>query len=234
MRSLPFLFVGISACLAASFGAVVFAEGVSTFPAGASIVFPARVDLKSDKVDAQGAHHGPWKSAVVLASLPRAVKRGELLTVVPLKADLAPVDLKVTSVEAQEATDLTEATWLTEAETTLPAFLDAKPDAGRAEEHPLEALVIYPKQSRARLLPPAAAAADLPPGPGHSPQTLWAAVDLDEDGKADAEVFRFCCNRPKRAWLKSPGPSTCKSNCENIYVRAKGGSWTLAHEQTDL
>jgi hypothetical protein len=221
---------GVGMCLLALPRPSHAAEAAASFPPGAPLVFPGEVSRKSDS----GVRHGPWKSAVASAGLPRAAKIGDLITVVPMSSALPAVDLKVTSVHFQEATDLTPATWLVEAETTLPAFLDAKPDAGRADEHPFEAVVVYPKTSRARLLPKKSVAKDLPPGRGHSPQTLWAVVDLDEDGAADVEVFRFCCNRPRHGWVAGAGPSPCDTNCEDIFLRPKGGTWTLAHESGEF
>jgi hypothetical protein len=179
---------------------------------------------------AHGERHGPWKSAVAIAPVPRpGIKRGDAITVLPLKPGLQAVDLKITSVEAQEATDLAQAAWLVEAETASEELLVAKPEPGRSDERPFEAVVIYPAQPHAHLLPSRAVATDLPKDRGCSSRTLWAAVDLGDDGKADAEIFRFCCERPSVTW-RSSGPTPCNSSCESIFVRSGAGPWRAVHQ----
>ena len=122
---------------------------------------------------------------------------------------------------------------LVNAETTrcsaLESFLTAAPDPGRRDDVPFEAIVIYPQRSQARLLPQQSVKRDLPKGTGASLRTLWSAVDLDGDGAADVEIFRFCCDRPSRA-SRSSGPSPCESDCENTYFRSKGRPWSLVNE----
>jgi hypothetical protein len=217
----------LGACCLASLAGGAGAESAATFPADSPVVFPGEISRKGD--GGRGAH-GPWKSAVAFAALPRrGVKVGETVTVIPMRAGLAPVDLKITSVEAQEATDLAQAAWLVEADTTLEEFLTAKPDPGRSDDHPLEAIVVYPARSHAHLVPARAAEKDLPKEPGCSPRTLFGAVDLDDDARADAAIFRFCCERPKTTW-KSSGPTPCNSNCESIYLRSAGGPWKVVYE----
>jgi hypothetical protein len=181
---------------------------------------------------AAGGHaaHGPWKSAVVSAAIPRAgAKPGELMTVIPLRTGLAPFDVKITSVAAQPATDLSRATWMLDAETTLEELLAAKPDPGRPDDHPLEVLVVYPAQSHAHVLASKAVAQDLPKERGCSTRTLFGAVDFDDDTRADAAIFRFCCERPNTTW-KATGGSPCNSSCESTFVRRGTGPWKVVYE----
>jgi hypothetical protein len=205
------------------------AESAAAFPADGPVVWPGEINRRP-ATDRSGSAHGPWRAAVVVAALPRkGIKRGDAITVVPLRPGLATVEVKVTSVEAQEATDLAQATWLVEAETTLDELLSAKPDPGRTDEHPLEAVVVYPAQPHARLMANRAVGQDVPKDRGCSPRTLWGAIDLDDDGRADAEIFRFCCERPKTTW-KSSGQTPCNSNCESIFLRSGAGPWKAVYE----
>jgi hypothetical protein len=218
----------VGACCLAVLPAGVAAEGgplAAAEGAAGPVVGAGEVSRKA----AGGHAHGPWKAAVVAAAIPRAgAKPGEHMTVIPLHAGLAPVDLKITSVEAQPATDLAQAVWRLDAETTLEELLAAKPDPGRTDDHPFEVVVVYPAQSHAHLLAGRAVAQDLPKERGCSTQTLFGAVDFDDDPRADAEIFRFCCERPKTTW-KAMGPTPCNSNCESIFVRRGAGPWKVVY-----
>jgi hypothetical protein len=206
----------------------VTGESARAATAEGPMVCPGEITRKAA---AGHAAHGPWRTAVAVAAVPRrGVKVGEPVTVIPLRAGLPPVELKVTLVEEQEATDLKQATWLVEAETTADEILALKPDPGRSEEHPLEAVVVYPAQKRAHLLAAKDVGQDLPKERGCSSRTLFGAVDLDDDAHADAEIFRFCCERPKATW-KSSAPTPCNSNCEAVYARSGAGPWKVVYEE---
>lgn len=196
------------------------------FPPDAPLVWPATVT----RVSATPEHR---KSATVSAGLPRPVKVGDILTVIPMRRGIPPIDLKATSVRAQAATDLTPALWLVEAETELDAFLTAAPDPGRRDHDPFGVIVIYPQRSLARLIPQKFVKRDLPKANGASLRTLWSAVDIDGDGAVDVEIFRFCCDHPSRP-SRTTGPSPCQSDCENTYLRSKGRPWSLVNEESEF
>jgi hypothetical protein len=220
----------VGACCLAVMPAAVRAEKVSSAAADGPVGSTIGAGEVIRKAASPRAPHGPWKSAVVLAVIARAgAKAGELMTAIPLRAGLAPMDLKITSVEAQPATDLSQATWMLGAETSLEELLTAKADPGRSEERPLEVIVVYPAQSHAHLLASKVVAPDLPKERGCSTRTLFGAVDFDDDGRADAEDFRFCCERPNTTW-KATGGSPCNSNCESTFVRRGGGAWKAVYE----
>jgi hypothetical protein len=108
----------------------------------------------------------------------------------------------------------------------------ARPDAGASNEYPFEAVVIYPAAPSARLLSRQAIGRDVPGEGGLTPAVLWSAVDVDGDGRADAEIFRFCCEKPTRPTRRG-GPSPCESDCEKTFVRGAGDAWTLAAQKTE-
>jgi hypothetical protein len=200
------------------------------YPQDAPVAWPAMVSRAAR--GGGGRPGGRWKAATVEAALPRAVKAGELVTVLPLPRSLPVRDLPVTAVKEQPAMGSSPARWLVTVDASLPAFLTAKAQPGHADHRPFEAVVVQPANRRARLLSPKAAAGDLPGGKGASPATLWAAVDVTGDGKADVAIFRFCCENPASAPGATGGPP-CPSECEAVQVRTPGAAWRPVYEASD-
>jgi hypothetical protein len=192
------------------------------YPDDVPLVWPATVTRTGARKG------GPWKTAQVETVVPRAVKPGERITVLPLKRAVAARDLPVTAVEEQAVAAPFPPTWTVAADASVAAFLTARPEAGHQGHRPFEVVVVYPASRRARLLAPESVAHDLPAPPA----TLWAAVDLTGDGKPDAAIFRFCCEQPSTA-PRATGNSPCGSECLSIYVRSAGQPWRLAHQASD-
>jgi tetratricopeptide (TPR) repeat protein len=203
-------------------------------PAGAPLVSAAMVWRDRPKRPAPDAARepGPWTSATVTVVLSRRVKVGEIVTVVAMREGFSPMDLRVTSVEHQKATDTTPENWVVTAKTDLALFLSAVPDPGRSGESPFDAVVFYPRRSQARSLSKSAVGKDTPDRTGASPTTLWSALDLDADGRADFELFKYCCDRPTVA-TRSTGQSPCEFDCVRTFYRDGHGAWTLVDESSD-
>jgi hypothetical protein len=200
-----------------------------TYPPDSVLVCPASVSRTSPQKDSHGRFHPPWTSVTVSAICKRAVAIGQTVTIVPLRRDLPLQELKVSAVKEQAAVDEYPASWVVDIEVSGKAFFAATPDAGRGDDSPFDVLVISPAKTNARLLPSTTVARDLPKGKGASARTLWAAVDLDGDGKVDAAIFRFCCEKPSRPW-RFAGPNSCDYHCERTYLRQSGSGWTLVDE----
>jgi hypothetical protein len=112
------------------------------------------------------------------------------------------------------------------------AIFDAKPNPDRAEYAPFDVILIHPQASHAKLHDPSTLKGDLPRDVGCSLQTLWAAVDLEADGRADAAIFRYCCDKPDIS-STLPGPSPCELDCQKTFARAAGRPWFLAHSSQE-
>jgi hypothetical protein len=192
------------------------------YPGDAPLVWPATVNRTAARKG------GAFKAATVEAVVPRAIKAGERVTVLPLTRGIPPRALVVASAKEQPAAPPFPPTWAVVLDATIKPLLAARPERGREKHHPFEAVMVYPANPRARLLPPLAVTADLPAAAA----TLWAAVDLTGDGNADAAIFRFCCEQPGTP-ARSTGRSPCGSECVAIYLRSPGQSWRLAHQASD-
>lgn len=214
--------------------APVAAQSPPTYPSDAPLVWPATVSRtggdKSGKAQGRPSR-GPWKAASVDAVVPREVKAGELATVLPLQRSVPAQDFPLKVVHVQPGVDAFPPSWTVALDASVASFLKAKATAGWADHRPFDAVMVYPANKSARLLP-LKAVADLPNAKGASAATLWAAVDLSSDGKADVVIFRFCCDRPEAA-SRATGPSPCGYNCEAIYLRSKDQPWRLVHQASD-
>lgn len=230
------------------------AEPVVAYPANLPVVWPATVNRGIERAPSatpagdsttagkKGASQGarasgmPTKKApvttTVSAILPRAVKPGELATVLPLKRGLPARDLPVKTVREQPAQGGFAGTWVIDVDASVAPFQSARPAAGAPSNQPFEAVVIYPATAQARVLARPSVANDLPNAPGASATTLWAAVDVTKDGKADVAIFRSCCERPTSP-AHAAGAPPCQSECEQTYVRADGRPWQLVQAASD-
>jgi hypothetical protein len=201
------------------------------YPTDTPLVWPAGVTRKSAQKDRHGRFHPPWTSVTVSAVFPRPVNVGDTVTVLPLRRDVPVQELRVATVKHQPAVDEFPATWLVHLDANNESFLTAKHERNWREDTPFEVVVVHPAAPTARLL--ALSSRELPKAKGASPRTLWAAVDLHGDGKADAVVFRFCCNKPTAPWGPA-GPPACKSHCERIFLREDDQPWRIVHEEEDF
>jgi hypothetical protein len=192
------------------------------YPDDLPLVWPATVTRSSP------TSKRPWKAVAVEAIVPRRLQSNQLVTVVPL-ARTAPGDRAVATVKAQEGVPGFPATYLVTVDGGGRALLEARAEPGHTDARPFEALIVAPAHPKARLLK---GAKDLPSGTGASAATLTAALDLDADGKADAALFRYCCEKPATAPVRTDR-APCSPECEAIYVRARDGAWTAVRQASD-
>jgi len=221
---------GFAVALLGAWPLSVWAYEANTFPADAPIVERATVNRESAQKGKNGFFEPPWTSVKVSVGLARAISVGDAVTVLPLRQGLPPLQANATSVKFQQGVpDELPDLWWADVDVKAPAFFSARPDRGRRDDMPFDAVVIYPAQAQARLLAPAAVVKDLPRERGCSKRTLWAAVDLDGDGKPDVTMFQFCCEKPtspKTGW-------PCENLCQTTYLRRKGQPLRLVEEGLD-
>lgn len=167
-----------------------------------------------------------WRDARVGFSTKEEIKKGELVTVLPLDVTIAPINVIVASAKRsgnpcdEELPDV----WEVELEPITQAqFLEAPPLAERREETPFEVCVIYPhvpfaRQLRSEALSEASFPAEV------TRATLTAAIDLSNDLQPEVLIFRFCCDNREK-----PQNSNCDYICGASYIR-KDGLWRLIEE----
>ena len=156
---------GFAIALLGTWPMSAWASQAVTFPADAPIVEHGTVNRESAQKDEHGAFHPPWRSVEVFVGLPRAISPGDAITVLPLRQGLPPLQATATSVRFQqgvpeEMPDL----WLVDIDVKAQAFFAARPDRGRRDDTPFDVIVVYPAQTQARLLAPAASAKESPAG----------------------------------------------------------------------
>jgi len=221
---------GFAIALLCAWSVPAWASQADTFPADAPIVEHGTVNRESAQKDKHGAFHPPWTSVEVFVGLPRAISPGDAVTVLPLRQGLPALQATATSVRFQqgipeEMPDL----WLVDIDVKAPAFFSARPDPRRRDDTPFDVIVVYPAQTQARLLAPAASATDLPRERGCSRRTLRAAVDLDGDGRADVTLFEFCCDNPASPRTTWP----CENTCQSTYLRRNTQPWRVVEKGFD-
>ena len=206
------------------------------FPTGTPLVLAATVNRKGPQNAGPRADSGSeakWSTATVFVAMPRAIDKGDRITVIPVRSGIPSVDSTVTSSKAQpRETDLTPATWLVEADTTEGLFLSAPPDKGAADDTPFEAVVVYPAHPGARLLSRQAVRTDLPKAPGASARTLWTAIDIDGDGHADAEILQVLLRQPHQS-VKQPRPLALRLGLREHVVHPSARPWTLVDRSSE-
>lgn len=190
---------------------------------------------KSRNTDKHGGDRPPWDSAVAHASLKQPPVVGSLITVLPLRASIPPCQAPIVAITTEAAVpDLDiPAYWVAEVDLSTPAVFDAQPNPNRADEAPFDVILIHPPAPHAKLYEPSTLKGDLPLDVGCSVQTLWAAVDLEADGRADAAIFRYCCDKPDIP-STLPGPSPCELDCQKTFARDAGKPWFLAQSSQEI
>jgi hypothetical protein len=196
------------------------------------LVWPATVFRTSQVRDSEGRFRPPWSAVTISVVLPRALNPGDLVAVLPRTKGIGSGVAPVASIREQPAIDEHPATWVVTIQLTDPAFFSAPPQAGRSDEAPFDAVVVYPAARGAELGAGPSATRDLPQATGCSAGTLWAAVDVEPDGRIDSAIFRFCCDRPEVPTAEV-GPSPCEYDCQKIFARGPSDGWSLAYESMD-
>lgn len=154
---------------------------------------------------------------------------GERVTVVP-RNGLGVAPLQIKSAEIVHIDEDEQPIWNVEfANIENKAYLSQGPEPQRRPEFPFDVCVLYPEVPTAKSVPLSSLHAEALPK-GLFPHNVWAAIDLNEDGAADALFSEFYCKCPEIA----RGPKACDTcdcdyTCTQSFIK-KDGAWTLIGE----
>ncbi len=152
----------------------------------------ATVMRQSDRKDEDGKSIEPFTGARVIFSTTKSgPKNGANIFMWPLRNSPQPMNVKVSNVESHEACNGSNDKMfaMTGAPESTAEILAAKPDAGKSAEFPFEMAYVIPSQPKAKLVQPPDA---LPPG--ITIATVKFALDLNDDGHADALYVTSDCD----------------------------------------
>jgi hypothetical protein len=166
----------------------------------------------------------PWREVRVtnIFEFKRRPAAGEKVTIIPLEADLPPLDLRIIKAEKKENTcdERLPGWWEVELEPIkLRGFFEVTPAPNRAAEYPFDVAVIYPAVKVARQMKRAQLTGGTIPK-GVSISTVKAAIDLTDDRKPDVVIVEYCCGDPKKP------AGECDYTCGKIFMKQRN-AWKL-------
>ena len=166
----------------------------------------------------------PWKRITVanIFGFKRKPRVGAAVTVITLRSEFAPLDLRILKAEQKE--DPCNASlprlWEVELEpVTQREFFDVLPPTDRNDVYPFDVVIIYPAVKSARQIDRnQLKRATLPKRALIN--TVKAAIDLNVDRKPDVIVTAYCCLAPTKP------VNECDYTCGKTFKRV-GNSWKL-------
>ena len=177
----------------------------------------------SDNKDSQGNALPPWTEVrVTNIWFKRAPTIGNKVTVVPLGVDLPLLDLKIVKTKRGAGCDDSdgEVRWEIALEPVKQkSYFEISGAADRRPDVPFDVAIIYPEVEFARSLSRSELNKKLLP-PGIYMDTVKAAIDLTDDGVADALIVEYCCLSPRKA------AQECDYTCGKTFQKF-GNQWKL-------
>jgi hypothetical protein len=178
----------------------------------------------SGNKDVQGRYLPPWKEIRItnIFEFKRRPVVGEKVTVIPLDAEISPLDLTITKAEKKEnpCNERLPGLWEVELEPiSVKEFFEVAPTPSRAAEYPFDVAVIYPAVKVARQIQKAQLTREVLPK-GVSINTVKAAIDLTDDRKPDVVIVEYCCGDTKKP------AGECDYTCGKTFKRT-GSGWKL-------
>lgn len=178
----------------------------------------------SENKDEHGRYLPPWKEIRItnIFEFKRKPAIGDKVTVIPLAADISPLDLRIIKAEKKEnaCNERLPGWWEVELELiTLKRFFDIEPITNRAAEFPFDVAVIYPAVTVARQIKKGQIMKGTLPK-GVAINTVKAALDLTGGGKPDVVIVEYCCGDTKKP------ADECDLTCGKTFKRVRN-SWKL-------
>ena len=181
---------------------------------------------KSETKDENGWMIPPYKNAEIKVGFEDEPQIGEKVTVVPLRVEIEPFQLKISKSSKTENTGCLEDKekeffWAIDLETiTDKEILEVKPVKGYRDAMPFGVFVIYPSVEFARSLDKSFISRAILPR--HvSLKRVESAIDLDNDDEPDLLSVNFCCGEPEKESAEKC-PYLCKK-----YYRKTHGLWKI-------
>lgn len=178
----------------------------------------------SENKDEQGKYLPPWKEIVItnISEFKRRPTIGDKVTVIPLVADISPLDLRIVKAEKKEnpCDEGLPPLWDVKLEPIrLKRFFDIEPLPNRAAEFPLDVAVIYPAVKVARQINKIHLTKGTLPK-GVSIDTVKVALDLTDDRNPDVIVIEYCCGATKKP------ADECDYTCGKTFKKVRN-AWKL-------
>jgi len=172
---------------------------------------------ESGIADAHGIDQPPWKQITIAnVAFDKKPIIGDTVTVITLRSDISPFDLRISTAEQGEGCDAgSPGSWMVELEpVTQQTFFEVPSPPDRNAEYPFDVVVTYPAVKGVALLRnDQLQAATLPTGIALN--TITAAIDLDDDRKPDLVIAQYCCgdtNKPV---------NECDYTCSKTFRKAR-------------
>ncbi len=183
----------------------------------------------SDNKDEHGSLLPPWKEIRItnIFEFKRSPVIGEKVTVIPLDADISPLDLRVIKAQKKEnpCNERLPNWWEVELEPIkLKEFFEIEPIPTRAAEFPFNVAIIYPAVKVARQMKKEQLMRGALPK-GVSINTVKAAIDLNDDRKLDVVIVEYCCGDTKKP------ADDCDYTCGKTFKKVRN-SWKLIDTRT--
>ncbi len=177
---------------------------------------------QSKKQDETGNYLPPWNEIEIAnISFKKEPVVGKRVTVIPLQANLDPLDVKILKTQKQENScdQRLPAYWEIDLEPIeQKEFFEIETTPNRRAEYPFDVAIVYPAVKFARALKKEQLTSDMLPK-GVAVNTVFAAIDMTNDQRPDMVIVRYCCTDSKKS------PEEC-STCSATYRRASN-SWEL-------
>lgn len=176
----------------------------------------------SDFKETDGGNPPIWKNVKVEIFFHKKPQQGNKVTVIPLKVDIAPMQLKIIkTIEVKDAcNEKLPHLWQIELETiTQKEFFETKAILNRREEYPFDVCILYPAVEFARSLDIATLKKEMLPK-GVFINTITAAVDLTNDREPDILIVQYCCGEPHKP------REECDYTCGKIFAKSHS-AWKL-------
>src|SRR5262245_39641069 len=162
----------------------VQAQEKNTIP---KIIGEGKVSRVSEKKDEHGRFLTPWREIKIINvfGFKSRPARGAKATVIPLGADISPLDLRIIKAEkvANPCNTRMPGWWEVELEPiTQKEFFEIAPLLNRADEYPFDVALIYPAVKDARQIKKDQLIKAMLPK-GVAINIVKAALDLTGDGK---------------------------------------------------
>ncbi len=174
----------------------------------------------SDNKDKHGSLLPPWNEVKItnVFGFKKKPVTGDKVTIVPLDADLVPLDLKI--IEIKERDECDDHWWEVELEPVKERkFFEIAPKPNRAQESPFDVCVIYPSVKFARQLSRDMPWKNMLPK-GILLNTVKGAIDLTNDAIPDVLIVEYCCLNPRKA------AEGCDYTCGKTFKRIRN-VWKL-------
>ncbi len=174
-----------------------------------------------------GAARPPWRLVeITKVGFKVNPKAGTKVTVVPLTGKAPSFSLSVVDSARQQACGRPRKPWFSVLFSSVdsPQLRKIDPWPYRGEDVPIDVAVLFPEVKGAKFIARKQVPQSDIPG-GFLQRTVYGAIDLDNDAKADVLILQYCRGDPKKIFPE------CNAVTGRVYRRLEG-DWKLIGKPT--